>query len=82
MRKKLVIFGLIAFVLLSYGLYQALVAAPTEQTMGNVQRIFYYHVPSAWTAFLMFFFAAFAFAAALVFRWYAKRYRVTDNYRA
>ena len=30
-------------------------AAPTEQTMGNVQRIFYYHVPSAWTAFLLFF---------------------------
>jgi proton-dependent oligopeptide transporter, POT family len=34
------------------------------------------------TAFLMFFFAAFAFAAALVFRWYAKRYRMIDNYRA
>ena len=33
------------------------------------------------TAFLMFFFAAFAFAAGLVFRWYARRYRVTDNYR-
>jgi proton-dependent oligopeptide transporter, POT family len=33
------------------------------------------------TAFLMFFFAAFAFVAALVFRWYAKRYRMTDNYR-
>jgi len=41
--------------LLSYALYEALVAAPTEQTMGNVQRIFYYHVPSAWTAFLFFF---------------------------
>ncbi len=34
------------------------------------------------TAFLMFFFAAFAFVAALVFRWYAKRYRMTDNYRS
>ena len=41
--------------LLVYGLYQALVAAPTERTMGDVQRIFYYHVPSAWTAFLLFF---------------------------
>jgi heme exporter protein C len=41
--------------LLSYALYQALVIAPTEQTMGDVQRIFYYHVPSAWTAFLLFF---------------------------
>jgi heme exporter protein C len=31
------------------------VVAPTEQTMGDVQRIFYYHVPSAWTAFILFF---------------------------
>jgi POT family proton-dependent oligopeptide transporter len=34
------------------------------------------------TAFLMFFFAAFAFAAALVFRIYARRYRMVDHYRA
>lgn len=40
--------------MLSFALYEALIAAPTEQTMGNVQRIFYYHVPSAWTAFLLF----------------------------
>ncbi|HEY5951156.1 MAG TPA: oligopeptide:H+ symporter [Kofleriaceae bacterium] len=33
------------------------------------------------TAFLMFFFAAFAFAAAIAFRSYAKRYRMIDNYR-
>ena len=29
--------------------------APTEQTMGNVQRIFYYHVPSAAVGFTLFF---------------------------
>ncbi|MDB5961580.1 MAG: transporter [Massilia sp.] len=29
----------------------------------------------------MYFFAAFAFIAALVFGWYATRYRLTDNYR-
>jgi POT family proton-dependent oligopeptide transporter len=40
------------------------------------------HTGISVTAFLMFFFAAFAFAAALVFRSYAKRYRMTDNYRA
>lgn len=51
---KFKFFGLITLVLLSYGLYQGMVAAPTEATMGNVQRIFYYHVPSAWTAFLLF----------------------------
>ncbi len=33
-------------------------------------------------AFLMFFFAGFAFVAALAFGWYAKRYRMVDNYRA
>lgn len=55
MRTKLTIFGLIALALLTYGLYEAMVGAPTEQTMGDVQRIFYYHVPSAWTAFLLFF---------------------------
>jgi hypothetical protein len=30
----------------------------------------------------MFFFAAFAFAAALAFRAYARRYKMTDNYRS
>ncbi|MGJ7914473.1 oligopeptide:H+ symporter [Massilia sp. LXY-6] len=32
-------------------------------------------------AFQMYFFAAFAFLAALVFGWYATRYQVVDNYR-
>ena len=55
MRSFFSIFALITLALLSYGLYQALVAAPREATMGDAQRIFYYHVPSAWTAFLCFF---------------------------
>ena len=29
-------------------LYMALIYAPTEATMGDLQRIFYFHVPSAW----------------------------------
>src|ERR1700674_246863 len=48
------ILGVLTAILLSYALYQGLVGAPTEQTMGDVQRIFYYHVPSAWTAFILF----------------------------
>ncbi len=40
---------------LGYAFYQGMYVAPTEATMGDVQRIFYYHVPSAWTAFLCFF---------------------------
>jgi heme exporter protein C len=55
MKRAFPIFAVLTAVLLSYALYQALVAVPTEQTMGNVQRIFYYHVPSAWNAFLLFF---------------------------
>jgi heme exporter protein C len=55
MKRAFPFFALLTAALLSYALYEALVAAPTEQTMGNVQRIFYYHVPSAWTAFLLFF---------------------------
>ena len=54
MKNRLAIFGLFTAVLLGYGMYQALFAAPTESTMGDVQRIFYIHVPSAWVAFLCF----------------------------
>jgi len=55
MKKAFPILGILTAILLSYALYLALEVAPTEQTMGDVQRIFYYHVPSAWTAFLLFF---------------------------
>jgi heme exporter protein C len=55
MNIKLTIWALVSLVLLSLGLHYALNVAPMEATMGNVQRIFYYHVPSAWTAFLLFF---------------------------
>jgi heme exporter protein C len=54
MKPKFLIFALVTLALLSYGLYQALVVAPTEQTMGDVQRIFYYHFPSGMLAFACF----------------------------
>ena len=58
MKSKLYPFfvGLV-FVLLSYGTYQALVAAPMEETMQDAQRIFYYHVPAATAAYTLFVFA-------------------------
>jgi len=55
MKRAFPILAIVTAALLSLGLYDALIVAPTEQTMGDVQRIFYYHVPSAWTAFLLFF---------------------------
>ena len=44
-----------AGVVVELALYQAFVAAPTERFMGDVQRIFYFHVATAWTAYLSFF---------------------------
>src|SRR6476659_4376739 len=54
MKRGFSILAIVTALLLSFALYEALVAAPTERTMGDVQRIFYYHVPSAWTALLLF----------------------------
>jgi len=68
MKRVFPILGVLTGVLLSYALYEALIVAPTEQTMGNVQRIFYYHVPSAWTAFILFFINFFASVVYLIWR--------------
>jgi len=54
MKKAFPILAVLSAGLLAYAAYQGLVVAPTERTMGDVQRIFYYHVPCAWTAFLLF----------------------------
>ncbi len=42
-------------ILLCVAGYCALFVAPTEATMGLIQRIFYFHVPSGWTGFVAFF---------------------------
>lgn len=48
------IWGGITLFFLLIGLYWALIAAPTERTMGVYQRIFYYHVPAAMAAYTAF----------------------------
>ena len=45
---------LLVFLLLAAASYAALIWAPTEATMGLVQRIFYFHVASAWSGFISF----------------------------
>jgi len=50
--------------LLLGGSYVGLFVAPPEHFMGNVQRIMYVHVPTAWNALLA---MTFAFACALMF---------------
>jgi heme exporter protein C len=55
MKRAFPILAVVTAVLLAYALYQALLVAPTDAQQGDVYRIIYYHVPSAWTAFLLFF---------------------------
>jgi len=55
MKRIFPILSIITAVLLAYAFYQALIVAPTDALQGDVYRIIYYHVPSAWTAFLLFF---------------------------
>ncbi|MFZ0952259.1 MAG: cytochrome c biogenesis protein CcsA [Candidatus Sulfotelmatobacter sp.] len=55
MKKAFPILAVLTALLLVYAFYQALWVAPTDALQGDVYRIIYYHVPSAWTAFLLFF---------------------------
>ncbi|MDP6156942.1 MAG: cytochrome c biogenesis protein [Candidatus Thermoplasmatota archaeon] len=55
---------LIAIVLTLIAIYMAFVYAPPHDTMGDVQRIFYFHVASAWIAYLAF---AVTFVTGLIY---------------
>lgn len=58
MRATPVLIGLAA-VGMAVGHWLAFAYVPMERTMGSVQRIFYYHVPSAWLCYLGFIFCFF-----------------------
>jgi len=66
MKKLATTSILVTVALLAITSYFALVVAPTEATMGDVQRIFYYHVSSGWIGMLCFFVN---FAASIVYLW-------------
>ena len=55
-------------------LWIVFMVVPTEQQMGVVQRIFYFHVASAWMMYVGFFLAA---GASVVYLW--KRSRTADR---
>ncbi|MBN2317689.1 MAG: cytochrome c biogenesis protein CcsA [Acidobacteria bacterium] len=59
-----IVLGLILFVGMPVALYMALIGAPTEKTMGDLQRIFYFHVPAAITGLTAF---ALNFVASLMY---------------
>ena len=45
----------LALIAMMVSIYLVFMYVPTEVTMGEVQKIFYFHVPSAWLAFFAFF---------------------------
>ena len=67
----------LTFLLITVSLLMIFVVVPTETTMGVIQRIFYYHVPVAWVAFLAFFIV---FLASIMYLW--KRDRKWDTIAA
>jgi heme exporter protein C len=52
---KRIILGAVAILLVIASAYAAFFIAPEERTMGAIQRIFYFHVASAWAGFTAFF---------------------------
>jgi heme exporter protein C len=52
---KRIILGAVAILLVIAAAYAAFFIAPEERTMGLIQRIFYFHVSSAWAGFSAFF---------------------------
>jgi heme exporter protein C len=54
------------FLTMLAALYLVFMVVPTEREMGIVQRIFYFHVASAWVAYLGFFLVA---GASVVYLW-------------
>jgi heme exporter protein C len=52
--KAILALGLVCAVMLPISLYAIFVVAPVEKSMGVVQKIFYFHVPSAYAMYVAF----------------------------
>ncbi len=67
-----VILGALLFVVMILALYMAFIEAPREKTMGDLQRIFYFHVPAGMIGLLAFavnFFASVTYLMKKDRRW-------------
>lgn len=71
--KSFPYFSAVVLAALAVGTYLGAVWAPTEETMGDAQRIFYYHVPAAVNAYTLFFVN---FLASMLYLW--KRSKLAD----
>ena len=65
MTKRIVL-GAVAILLVIASAYASFFVAPEERTMGVIQRIFYFHVASAWAGFTAFFIC---FVGNLLYVW-------------
>lgn len=72
MRKNITnLIGAASLVLIIVSLYMVFLYVPPDRELGQVQRIFYYHVSFAWTSFLAFFVT---FAASIMYLISKKRF--------
>jgi len=67
---KRIILAAVAILLVIASAYASFYIAPTERTMGVIQRIFYFHVASAWAGFSAFFIC---FIGNLLYVWKRKQ---------
>jgi len=67
--SKRIALGFVAILLVIASAYAAFYIAPEERTMGLIQRIFYFHVSSAWAGFSAFFLC---FLGNLLYVWKRK----------
>ena len=63
----------ITFLMIEASLYYIFILAPVEETMGIIQKIFYFHVASAWLSFFAFFIV---FVSSIIFLW--KKEKIWD----
>ena len=64
MRHKILL-GVSTLLMLA-ALYMVFIFVPTDAEMGIVQRVFYFHIPLAWIAFLAFFIV---FGSSIMYLW-------------
>ena len=62
----LTILDIVSIIVLGIATYLAVVFAPTEAVMGDVQRVFYFHIGTAWVGLVGFVLSAAAGIAYLV----------------
>ena len=69
LSEKIILFiGLFSLVLFIVGIYWGLVIAPIDYQQGEMVRIMYIHVPSAWMALLIYSFIALMSMTTIIFR--------------